>query len=74
MAVESIRGAVEAAIQRASTATGVDFGFLLGAFRYLDNKATLHLDAAAMPKRRAAWSSWNYLASGKGSDRRLCVT
>lgn len=31
MAVESIRGAVEAAIQRASTATGVDFGFLLGA-------------------------------------------
>lgn len=31
MAVESIRGVVEAAIQRASAATGVDFGFLLGA-------------------------------------------
>ncbi len=31
MAVESIKGAVEAAIQRASSATGVDFGFLLGA-------------------------------------------
>jgi hypothetical protein len=31
MAVESIRGVVEAAIQRASNATGVDFGFLLGA-------------------------------------------
>jgi hypothetical protein len=31
MAVESIRGVVEAAIQRASSATGVDFGFLLGA-------------------------------------------
>src|SRR3984957_1177381 len=30
MAVESIRGVVEAAIQRASTATGVDFSFLLG--------------------------------------------
>jgi hypothetical protein len=29
MPVESIRGVVEAAIQRASTATGVDFGFLL---------------------------------------------
>ena len=29
MSVESIRGAVEAAIQRASDATGVDFGFLL---------------------------------------------
>ena len=30
MTVQSIRGAVEAAIQRASQATGVDFGFLLG--------------------------------------------
>ncbi len=31
MAVESIKGAVEVAIQRASAATGVDFSFLLGA-------------------------------------------
>jgi hypothetical protein len=31
MGVESIRGVVEAAIQRASAATGVDFSFLLGA-------------------------------------------
>ncbi len=31
MTVQSIRGVVEAAIQRASEATGVDFGFLLGA-------------------------------------------
>ena len=31
MNVESIRGVVEAAIQRASSATGVDFSFLLGA-------------------------------------------
>jgi hypothetical protein len=31
MGVESIRGVVEAAIQRASAATGVDFTFLLGA-------------------------------------------
>ena len=30
MTVQSIRGVVEAAIQRASAATGVDFGFLLG--------------------------------------------
>src|SRR6185312_6742408 len=30
MGVESIRGVVEAAIQRASNATGVDLGFLLG--------------------------------------------
>jgi hypothetical protein len=33
MTVQSIRGVVEAAIQRASTATGVDFSFLLGAAR-----------------------------------------
>lgn len=30
MAVQSIRGVVEAAIQRASSVTGVDFGFLMG--------------------------------------------
>jgi len=30
MAVQSLRGVVEAAIQRASKATGVDFGFLMG--------------------------------------------
>src|ERR1700749_3174786 len=31
MSVEAIRGVVEAAIQRASSATGVDFGFLMRA-------------------------------------------
>src|SRR5579862_593016 len=31
MSVDSIRGVIEAAIQRASSATGVDFGFLMGA-------------------------------------------
>ena len=34
---------------------------LLGAFRYRLNNAYLHTDAALMPRRRAAWSSWNYL-------------
>jgi predicted NAD/FAD-binding protein len=34
----------------------------LGAFRYSKNEAVLHGDASLMPKRRAAWSSWNYLA------------
>src|SRR5215475_5780512 len=33
MAIQSIRGVVEAAIQSASNATGVDFGFLLGTAR-----------------------------------------
>jgi Transglycosylase SLT domain len=31
MSIQSIRGVVEAAIQRASSATGVDFGYLMGA-------------------------------------------
>jgi predicted NAD/FAD-binding protein len=34
---------------------------LLGAFRYSKNVAILHSDAALMPKRRAVWSSWNYI-------------
>ncbi|KAB1115124.1 NAD(P)/FAD-dependent oxidoreductase [Neorhizobium galegae] len=35
---------------------------ILGAFRYSCNEAVLHGDTAVMPKRRAAWSSWNYVA------------
>jgi uncharacterized protein len=35
---------------------------ILGAFRYSKNEAVLHGDISLMPKRRAAWSSWNYLA------------
>ena len=35
---------------------------ILGAFRYSRNEAVLHGDVSLMPKRRAAWSSWNYVA------------
>jgi len=34
---------------------------LLGAFRYSRNLAVLHTDESFMPKRRAVWSSWNYI-------------
>lgn len=34
----------------------------LGAFTYTRNLAVLHQDPALMPKRRAVWASWNYLA------------
>lgn len=34
----------------------------LGAIRYAPNTAVLHRDVALMPKKRAAWASWNYRA------------
>lgn len=39
---------------------------VLGAFRYASNVAYLHGDASLMPRRRAAWAAWNYLAEGRG--------
>lgn len=33
---------------------------VLGRFRYQHNVATLHTDAAVMPRTRRAWASWNY--------------
>lgn len=38
---------------------------LLSDFPYQRNIAYLHLDEDLMPKRKAAWSSWNYLSQGK---------
>ena len=46
---------------------------LLGAFRYSRNLAVLHTDDSFMPKRRAVWSSWNYIGSA-GSRCSVCVT
>lgn len=43
---------------------------LLGAFRYSRNLAVLHTDAGLMPRRRGAWSAWNYI----GAEGGLCVT
>lgn len=47
---------------------------LLGAFRYSRNLAVLHSDASFMPRRRAAWSSWNYIGSGDASADNVGVT
>lgn len=35
---------------------------ILSAFPYTANTAYLHTDEALMPRRRGAWSSWNYLS------------
>ncbi len=52
---------------------------LLSCFRYQRNVAVLHRDPAFMPKRRRAWSSWNYLApervrSASGGDGGVSLT
>jgi len=39
----------------------------LGAIRFAPNRAYLHRDLALMPRRRAAWGSWNYLHQEGGA-------
>lgn len=36
---------------------------ILSPMRYAANRVYLHRDPSLMPKRKAVWSSWNYLAS-----------
>ncbi|MEM8950388.1 MAG: FAD-dependent oxidoreductase [Pseudomonadota bacterium] len=48
---------------------------VLEAFDYQSNEAVLHSDPRLMPKRRAVWSSWNYLASSARSrEAKVSVT
>jgi len=42
---------------------------LLRAFRYQPNIATVHTDASVMPRRRLAWSSWNYEIARDAASR-----
>ncbi len=34
---------------------------VLSAFQYQQNRAVLHMDPRQMPRRKRAWSSWNYI-------------
>lgn len=50
-------------------------GDILGSFDYTENLAVLHSDTNLMPKRKAVWSSWNYIGChGTSENRPLCVT
>lgn len=41
---------------------------LLSKFKYQPNKAVLHTDRNLMPKKKLAWSSWNYRVEQNGSE------
>lgn len=48
---------------------------VLGNFRYEANDAVLHSDPSLMPRRRAVWSSWNYLGDGThGTEAKVSVS
>ena len=47
---------------------------LLDSVRYQPNRVLLHTDARLMPRRRRAWSAWNYLAGDARGDSQVCVT
>jgi uncharacterized protein len=43
---------------------------VLGAIRYERNRAVLHTDTQLLPRRKALWSSWNYIGAQHGSGGR----
>jgi predicted NAD/FAD-binding protein len=43
---------------------------ILGAFETTPNTAYLHSDLSLMPRRRSAWSAWNYLTTSKSGALR----
>jgi predicted NAD/FAD-binding protein len=46
----------------------------LSAITYRPNDVYLHCDDRLMPKRRAAWSAWNFLREGQDDSADLAVT
>ncbi|MEO0918495.1 MAG: FAD-dependent oxidoreductase [Pseudomonadota bacterium] len=54
-------------------ATGVE-QTALSSIRYQPNRAVLHADTTAMPKRRKVWSSWCHVENGTGEDAPIELT
>ncbi|MBY5986829.1 NAD(P)/FAD-dependent oxidoreductase [Roseovarius atlanticus] len=46
----------------------------LGRVRYQPNDVVLHCDTSVMPKRRAVWSSWNYMEGPAKRDGQIDLT
>jgi predicted NAD/FAD-binding protein len=46
---------------------------ILGAFKYSRNLTVLHTDPSLMPKRKAAWTSWNHIGR-RDAPEDGCVT
>ncbi len=48
---------------------------ILGAIKFQDNEAVLHQDTNLMPRRKPAWSSWNYISRGNADHAQaVCLT
>jgi predicted NAD/FAD-binding protein len=47
---------------------------LLAPFRYSRNLAVLHCDEGLMPRRKAVWSSWNYIGDRNSNSGGPSVT
>ncbi|MEM6384882.1 MAG: FAD-dependent oxidoreductase [Pseudomonadota bacterium] len=56
-----------------SDATGVE-QTALSSIRYQANRAVLHADINAMPKRRKVWSSWCHVENGASEDAPIELT
>jgi predicted NAD/FAD-binding protein len=46
----------------------------LGKVKYQPNDVVLHCDTSVMPKRRAVWSSWNYMEGPAKRDGQIDLT
>ena len=43
---------------------------ILGDMKYQANEVVLHTDTALLPRRNAAWASWNYLLDGSKEEQK----